>query len=65
MSLITAAKLLLKGKSKDAIKLLVKEKGGVEAITGVAPKVSKELSEAASARRVMNWAERMKKKLKE
>ena len=45
--------------------VIKKSKGGVEAITGVAPKVSKELSEAASARRVMNWAERMKKKLKE
>jgi hypothetical protein len=62
MGLITAAKLLLKSKSMGVIK---KSKGGVEAITGVAPKVSKELSEAASARRVMNWAERMKKKLKE
>ena len=62
MSLIKAAQLLLKGKSMGVIK---KSKGGVEAITGIAPKVSKELSEAASARRVMNWAERMKKKLKE
>ena len=62
MGLIKAAQLLLKGKSMGVIK---KSKGGVEAITGIAPKVSKELSEAASARRVMNWAERMKKKLKE
>jgi hypothetical protein len=63
MGLITAAKLLLKGKKSMGV--IKTSKGGVEAITGVAPKVSKELSEAASARRVMNWAERMKKKLKE
>ena len=63
MGLITAAKLLLKGKA--GLGVIKKSKGGVEAITGIAPKVSKELSEAASARRVMNWAERMKKKLKE
>ena len=62
MGLLKAAQLLLKGKSMGVIK---KVTGGVEAITGVAPKVSKELSEAASARRVMNWADRMKKKLKE
>ena len=63
MGLIAAAKLLLKGKA--GLGVIKKSKGGVEAITGIAPKVSKELSEAASARRVMNWAERMKKKLKE
>jgi hypothetical protein len=63
MGLITAAKLLLKGKA--GLGVIKKSKGGVEAITGIAPKVSKELSEAASARRVMNWAERMKKKLKD
>ena len=63
MGLITAAKLLLKGKA--GLGVIKKSKGGVEAITGVAPKVSKELSAAASARRVMNWADRMKKKLKE
>ena len=63
MGLITAAKLLLKGKA--GLGVIKKSKGDVEAITGIAPKVSKELSEAASARRVMNWAERMKKKLKE
>ena len=63
MGLITAAKLLLKGKKSMGV--IKKVTGGVEAITGVAPKVSKELSEAASARRVMNWADRMKKKLKE
>jgi len=63
MGLVTAAKLLLKGKA--GLGVIKKVTGGVESITGVAPKVSKELSEAASARRVMNWAERMKKKLKE
>ena len=63
MGLITAAKLLLKGKKSMGV--IKKVTGGVEAITGVAPKVSKELSEAASARRVMNWADRMQKKLKE
>jgi len=41
------------------------KKGGVEAVTGVVPKVAKELSEAASARRVMNWAKKMKQKLKD
>ena len=63
MGLITAAKLLLKGKA--GLGVIKKSKGGVEAITGIAPKVSKKLSEEASARRVMNWAERMQKKLKE
>ena len=63
MGLIKAAQLLLKGKKSMGV--IKKVTGGVESITGVAPKVSKELSEAASARRVMNWAERMKKKLKD
>ena len=63
MGLLKAAQLLLKGKKSMGV--IKTSKGGVEAITGVAPTVSKELSEAASARRVMNWAERMKKKLKE
>ena len=63
MGLLKAAQLLLKGKKSMGV--IKKSKGGVEAITGVAPTVSKELSEAASARRVMNWADRMKKKLKE
>ena len=60
----TIGKLLLKDK-KSTVGVIKKVTGGVEAITGVAPKVSKELSEAASARRVMNWADRMQKKLKE
>ena len=65
MGALTAiGKLLLKNK-KGTVGVIKKVTGGVEAITGVAPKVSKELSEAASARRVMNWADRMKKKLKE
>ena len=65
MGLLKAAQLLLKGKSKDAIKFLVKDKGGVSSITGIAPKVSKELSEKASAWKVTGWAKRMQKKLKD
>ena len=64
MALIKALSLLLKSKKATA-GVIKTSKGSVEAITGVAPKVSKELSEAASARRVMNWAERMKQKLKD
>ena len=45
--------------------VIKKSKGGVEAITGVAPKVSKELSEKASAWKVTGWAKRMQKKLKD
>ena len=53
MSLIKAAQLLLKGKSMGA------------AIKKVAPTVSKELSEAASARSVHGWAKRMQRKLRD
>ena len=64
MALIKALSLLLK--SKKATAGVIKEiKGGVEAITGVAPTVSKELSEKASAWRVTGWAKRMQKKLKD
>jgi hypothetical protein len=62
MGLLKAAQLLLKGKSKDAIKFLVKEKGGVEAITGIAPAVSKELSQAAKAKRLQGFFKRLKNK---
>ena len=61
MGLITAAKLLLKSKSMGVIKKIT---GGVEAITGVAPTVSKKLSEKVSALRVTGWAKRMQSKLK-
>ena len=64
MALIKALSLLLK--SKKATAGVIKEiKGGVEAITGVAPTVSKELSEAASARSVHGWAKRMQRKLRD
>ena len=63
MGLITAAKLLLKGKKSMGV--IKTSKGGVEAITGVAPTVSKELSEAASARSVHGWAKRMQRKLRD
>ena len=61
MGLLTAAKLLLKSKSMGVIK---KVTGGVEAITGVAPTVSKKLSEKVSALKVTGWAKRMQSKLK-
>ena len=63
MGLITAAKLLLKGKKSMGV--IKKVTGGVEAITGVAPTVGKELSEKVSALRVTGWAKRMKQKLKD
>ena len=61
MGLLTAAKLLLKSKSMGVIK---KVTGGVEAITGVAPTVSKKLSEKAMAQGITGWAKRMQSKLK-
>ena len=63
MGLLTAAKLLLKGKKSMGV--IKKVTGGVEAITGVAPTVSKKLSEKAMARSVHGWATRMQKKLKD
>ena len=55
MGLITAGKLLLKNK-----------KGAVGAVIDkVAPTVSKKLSDAASASKVVGWAKRMKQKLKD
>ena len=63
MGLLKAAQLLLKGKKSMGV--IKKSKGGVEAITGVAPTVSKELSEAASARSVHGWAKRMQRKLRD
>ena len=59
----TIGKLLLKDK-KSTVGIIKKITGGVEAITGVAPKVSKELSEKVSALRVTGWAKRMQSKLK-
>jgi len=64
MALIKALSLLLK--SKKATAGVIKEvKGGVEAITGVAPSVSKELSKKAMGLKVHGWAKRMKQKLKD
>ena len=64
MSLIKAISLLLTSKKATA-GVIKKVTGGVEAITGVAPTVSKKLSEAASAQSVTGWAKRMQKKLKD
>jgi len=65
MGVITAiGKLLLKNK-KGTVGVIKKVTGGVEAITGVAPTVSKKLSEKAMARSVHGWATRMQKKLKD
>ena len=57
-------KLLLKDK-KDTVGVVIKKvTGGVEAITGVVPTVSKKLSEVASAQSITGWAKRMQSKLK-
>ena len=63
MGLLKAASLLLKG--KKSLGVIKKVKGGVSAVTGVAPTVSKNLSEAASASKVVGWAKRMRQKLKD
>ena len=61
MSLVKALSLLLK--SKKATTGVIKEvKGGVEAITGIAPTVSKELSQAAKAKRLKGFFTRLKNK---
>ena len=61
MTLIKALSLLLK--SKKATAGVIKEvKGGVEAITGIAPTVSKELSQAAKAKRLKGFFTRLKNK---
>ena len=59
----TIGKLLLKNK-KSTVGVIKKITGGVEAITGVAPTVSKKLSEVASAQSITGWAKRMQSKLK-
>ena len=63
MALIKALSLLLKSKKATA-GVIKKVTGGVEAITGVAPKISNELSGKVSALRVTGWAKRMQSKLK-
>ena len=63
MGLLKAASLLLKG--KKSLGVIKEVKGGVSAVTGVAPTVSKKLSDAASASKVVGWAKRMKQKLKD
>ena len=61
MALIKALSLLLK--SKKATAGVIKEvKGGVEAITGIAPTVSKELSQAAKAKRLKGFFTGLKNK---
>ncbi len=59
----TIGKLLLKDK-KSTVGVIKKVTGGVEAITGVAPKVSKDLSQKAKARRVSGFFDRMGSTLK-
>ena len=63
MALIKALSLLLKSKKATA-GIIKKVIGGVEAITGVVPTVSKKLSEVASAQSITGWAKRMQSKLK-
>ena len=58
-----ALSLLLKSKKATA-GIIKKVIGGVEAITGVVPTVSKKLSEVASAQSITGWAKRMQSKLK-
>ena len=58
-----ALSLLLKSKKATA-GIIKKVIGGVEAITGVVPTVSKKLSEVAGAQSVTGWAKRMQSKLK-
>ena len=59
MALIKALSLLLKSKKATA-GVIKKVTGGMEAITGVAPKVS----EKVSALKVTGWVKRMQSKLK-
>ena len=63
MALIKALSLLLKSKKATA-GVIKKVTGGVEAITGVAPTVSKELSQAAKAKRLQGFFKRLKNKKK-
>jgi len=58
-----ALSLLLKSKKATA-GIIKKVIGGVEAITGVVPTVSKKLSEVAGAQSVTGWAKRMQSKFK-
>ena len=60
MGLITAAKLLLKGKA--GLGVIKKVTGGMESITGIAPTISKELSQAAKAKRLQGFFKRLKNK---
>jgi hypothetical protein len=59
----TIGKLLLKDK-KGTVGVIKKVTGGVEAITGIAPTVSKELSQAAKAKRLQGFFKRLKNKKK-
>jgi len=59
MALIKALSLLLKSKKATA-GVIKKVTGGVEAITGIAPTISKELSQAAKAKRLQGFFKRLK-----
>ena len=64
MGVVTAiGKLLLKDK-KGTVGVIKKVTGGVEAITGIAPTISKELSQAAKAKRLQGFFKRLKNKKK-
>ena len=64
MGVVTAiGKLLLKNK-KGTVGVIKKVTGGVEAITGIAPTISKELSQAAKAKRLQGFFKRLKNKKK-
>ena len=60
MGVVTViGKLLLKNK-KGTVGVIKKVKGGVEAITGIAPTISKELSQVAKAKRLQGFFKRLK-----
>ena len=59
----TIGRLLLKDK-KGTVGVIKKVTGGVEAITGIAPTISKELSQAAKAKRLQGFFKRLKNKKK-
>ena len=53
MGLLKAASLLLKG--KKSLGVIKEVKGGVSAVTGVAPTVSKELSMKTRAKKLLGF----------
>ena len=60
MGLLKAASLLLKG--KKSLGVIKEVKGGVSAVTGVAPTVSKELSMKTRAKKLLGFYSRLGKK---